>query len=75
MSYAKDLQETMIDPRQVIMNNRPWFCTSDIELENRLEYIEEEIASRGGYESMGKLTRGKYELEISSLLDEISYRN
>jgi len=75
MSYYRDLQDTMIDPRQIIKNNRPWFSTSDIELENRLEYIEEEIASRGGYESMGKLTRGKYELEIASLLEEISYRN
>lgn len=75
MSYWKDIQETMVRPSQIISMNRPFMCISDIGLQDQMEYIEEEIASRGGFESMGKLTRGKYELEIAGLLEETAYRN
>lgn len=74
MNY-KDLQETMVRPSQIIANNRPFIAISDAGLQDQMEYLEEEIMSRGGFESMGKLTRGKYDLEREALIDEIAYRN
>jgi len=75
MSYARDIKESMVRPSQIIAMNRPFMCISDIGLQDQMEYIEEEIASRGGFESMGKITRGKYELEIAGILEELAYRN
>jgi len=74
MNY-KDLQETMVRPSQIIGMNRPMMCITDTGLQDQLEYIEEEILSRGGLETMGRVNRGKYELEISGILEEIAYRN
>jgi hypothetical protein len=75
MNYWRDIEETLVRPSQIISMNRPFMCISDTGLQDQMEYIEEEIASRGGFESMGKLTRGKYELEIAGILEEIAYRN
>jgi hypothetical protein len=75
MGYQHDLNESMVRPSQIIAMNRPFMCISSIGIHDSLEYLEEEILSRGGYQSMGRVTRGKYELEISGYLEEIAYRN
>lgn len=75
MSYIHDINESMVRPSQIIAMNRPLMCISSIGIQDNIEYLEEEIASRGGYQNMGRITRGKYELELSGLLEEIAYRN
>ena len=62
-------------PSEIISNNRPYIATSSVHLQDQLEYIEEEIESRGGYETMGQALRNKYSAEIDLVIEEIALRN
>jgi len=59
----------------LIARTRPFANHTDADLMENLANVQEEIASKGGIDTMGKITRGKYELEIDGILEEMSYRN
>lgn len=62
-------------PSEIIANNRPYFALSSADLQDQLEYLEEEIESRGGFETMSLLLRTKYLSEIDLIVEEIALRN
>lgn len=75
MSYYKDLNDSMLRPSEIIGMQRPLLAISHKGLQEHLDYLEDEILSRGGLETMSRVTRGTYELEMSGIFEEMSYRN
>lgn len=67
--------DNQISFSSIIVNTMPNLATSSSMLNEMLEMIDDEILSKGGYETLGPLLRNKYDAERDIIIDEIARRN
>ena len=66
---------TIVDSSSIILNERPLIATSDAGLQDYLDYTEERILQRGGFDNLGAMTQQYFQDEINMILSEIANRN
>jgi len=65
----------MVSPSRFILLTRPNLAISNVAILDNLEYIEEEICSKGGLDNMDPGIAFEIECQIIALLNEQALRN
>lgn len=66
---------TIVDSTSIILKERPMIATSDAGLQDYLDYVEERILSRGGFDNLGEISQQYFLDEMNMILSEIANRN
>ena len=69
------LKESMLSPSELIMLTKPFITSTATGIIDQVEYLQEEIESKGGHENMSDEQSYEYDTNISNLMNEIAARN